>query len=384
VVKNRFLNASAGPIRIAIYAGSIAIFLYLGLTAKSNPYLADFITVFTSILLEAFPFILLGTLISSILHLYVQPSTIARALPKGKLKGLLVAAIAGFAFPICECANVPVTRRLIEKQLPVHIAITFLLSVAIVNPVVLLSTWIAFGGNLTIVLLRAGLGMTIAILIGWIISLDPTMQKPLRLPNRNQDDSCGCESDGACDHDHEPGAVQDHSHQHDCNCDCDHDHDDTSHAAPQTHGKPGRLHRIIKSASAVLGHTGTELYMVGRFMIMGAAIAALMQTVLPRAPLISIGTHPIISVLALMILAYLLSLCSEADAFIGATFAAFFSPGAIMAFLVFGPMVDVKNTLMMLDAFKPAFTWRIIVLVSLMVLVAGLGINVAVRLGVVL
>lgn len=358
------------PKRIAVYLGGIGLCLYLGFSARSSQVMADFFTVFTSILLEAFPFILLGTLISSILHLYVRPSTIARVLPKSKLTGLLVAAVAGFAFPICECANVPVTRRLIEKQLPVHIAITFLLSVAIVNPVVLLSTWIAFGGKLVIVLLRAGLGMLIAISIGWIISLDPAMQRPLRRPAEKEAESA------CCDHEHEPAME--------AGCDCGHQHEHAETCHESSHPGHGSLQRLAGSIRSVLSHTGSELYMVGRFMIMGAAIAALMQTVLPRAPLISIGTQPILSVLVLMILAYLLSLCSEADAFIGATFASFFSPGAIIAFLVFGPMVDVKNTLMMLDAFKPGFTWRIITLVSLMVLLAGLAINIAVRLGVVL
>jgi uncharacterized protein len=125
----------------------------------------------------------------------------------------------------------------------------------------------------------------------------------------------------------------------------------------------------------VLEHTGSELYAVGRFLIMGAAVASVMQTLLPRSSLIGIGAAPVLSILVLMFLAYVLSLCSEADAFIAATFAGYFTPGAVMAFMVYGPMMDIKNTLMLLEGFKPRFVFILFALTTVLCLLAGYAIN---------
>jgi hypothetical protein len=338
MVVNQKIEITAGPLIIVLSAASAVI---LGFAARgSSPAAAavsDFITVFFSILLEAFPFILLGTLISSAIHLFVTPAMIARFVPRGNITGLIAASIAGFAFPICECANVPVTRRLLAKGLPVPTAVTFLLAVAIVNPVVLFSTWIAFGGSLRIVLLRGLFGMGIAILIGWIMGLIPSCRQPLRdIPMA---ENC------------------DHGHNHSDTCDC---------------------HESRPAASGlrnILSHTGEEFYAVGRYMITGAAVASLMQTLLPRGAVVGIGANPVLSVVILMALAYSLSLCSEADAFIAATFAGYFTPGAVVAFLVYGPMMDIKNTLMLLDGFKPKFIITLVGLVTAACLAAGLAVN---------
>lgn len=337
-----------------------------GLAARRSEYprLADFTTVFLSILLEAFPFVLLGTLISSAIHILVSAETIARILPRSRLAGLLAASAAGFAFPICECANVPVTRRLLAKGLPAPLAVTFLLAVAIVNPVVLFSTWVAFGGNLGVVLLRGLLGMGIAVLTGWIVGSLPVGRQPLRDAAPG-----GAGEEQGWEHgpDHGPG----------CDCGHDHPHDHDAGHGGNRGADTGRAGRrgAADAALEILTHAGAEIYSVGRYLILGAAVAALMQTILPRAALVGVGAAPLLSVAALMVLAYLLSLCSEADAFIAATFAGYFTPGAVLAFMVYGPMMDVKNTLMLLDGFKPRFVAILLALVTAACLGAGFLVN---------
>ncbi|HOX13501.1 MAG TPA: permease [Spirochaetia bacterium] len=328
------------------------------------PRLADFTTVFLSILLEAFPFVLLGTLISSAIHILVSAETIARILPRSRLAGLLAASAAGFAFPICECANVPVTRRLLAKGLPAPLAVTFLLAVAIVNPVVLFSTWVAFGGNLGVVLLRGLLGMGIAVLTGWIVGSLPVGRQPLR---DTAPGGAGEEQGWEHGPDHGPG----------CDCGHDHPHDHDAGHGGNRGADTGRAGRrgAADAALEILTHAGAEIYSVGRYLILGAAVAALMQTILPRAALVGVGAAPLLSVAALMVLAYLLSLCSEADAFIAATFAGYFTPGAVLAFMVYGPMMDVKNTLMLLDGFKPRFVAILLALVTAACLGAGFLVN---------
>lgn len=350
------------------YAVALALILSLimGWQVRNGAYreLSDFMTIFMSILLEAFPFVILGTLISSAINLFVTPTLLARVIPKNKFLGLFAASLTGFAFPICECANVPVTRRLIAKGLPAPVAVTFLLSVAIVNPVVLLSTWIAFGGSWTAVLARGGFGMGIAIMAGWIVGLVKSYERPLK-----ESDAGGGSEPAGCDCGHDHGLDDDRG------CDCGHEHGHGHDHADEHSHKPASRRSLTSLAGEVLSHTSGELFDVGRYLIMGAAVASLMQVVLPRASLIGIGLHPVVSVVALMALAYVLSLCSEADAFIAATFAGYFSPGAVLAFMVYGPMMDVKNTLMLLDGFKARFVTGLVVITTALCLAAGLAVN---------
>ncbi len=354
------LRPRAGPV---MFVMCIVAAIAAGRVAGSGgfPALADFITVFFSILLEAFPFILLGTTISSAINLFVTPEIISRFMPRSRILGSFLASLLGFAFPICECANVPVMRRLVAKGMPIPIAVTFLLSVAIVNPVVLFSTWVAFGGDWKIVLLRGGFGMLVAIVVGNLAGLFEASKRPLKVSPGGTPHAHGQEADECCGH--EIGA-------HGASCPgCGHDHGGTGHATDA--GRRAWTRVVVD----VLEHTGTELFSVGRYMISGAAVAALMQTILPRSILVGVGTAPFISILVLMALAYLLSLCSEADAFIAASFSGYFTQGAIVAFLVFGPMMDVKNTLMLLDGFKPKFVLVIVVLVTVACCLAGVFVN---------
>jgi len=332
--------------------------------------LVNFTTMFISIIIEAFPFVLLGVIISSMIQVFVTEDMLLRWIPKKKFPALLGASLMGIFFPICECANVPVTRRLIAKGVPLHVGITFLMSVAIMNPVVLIATFYAFGGNWRVALLRGLLGMIGAIVIGLIVSYTKNPQAALR--KVTNDLSCGC------DHDHSPSS--DHCcHAHEASaapaslsCSC-HGHPSSSGEDTNETTTTGR--KFINRVEEIIYHTSAELFAVGRFLILGAFISSFVQVFLPRQLLLFAGQQPVLSILILMALAYGLSLCSEADAFIAATFVGQFTTGSIMAFMIFGPMIDVKNTLMLLEGFKAKFVYRLIAITSLVCFTLAILIN---------
>lgn len=299
----------------------------------------NFTIIFLSIILEAIPFVLIGAFVSSIIQLFVSEQLIARLIPRNKWIGLLAASLLGLIFPVCECAIIPVVRRLMKKGMPVYIAITFMLAVPIINPIVLLSTYYAFSGQVYMVFMRAGFGMVGAIAVGYLIDVFHGRKNPLR---------------------------EDAVYNVNCSCGC-------------TDGRhefyTGSKNRIIV-VRQILEHTSRELYDVGKYLIIGAFLSAFMQTFIERKLIASIGRGPITSILVLMGLAFILSLCSEADAFIARTFMGQFTTGAITAFLVFGPMLDLKNTMMLMGTFKGKFVIKLIALIVTVCVLIGIWVNV--------
>lgn len=293
---------------------------------------------FISIVLEAMPFVLLGTLISSIIEVFVSTGWMTKQFEGGKLRFYFIAGLVGFIFPVCECAIVPIMRRLIKKGVPRGIAITFMLATPIVNPVVLLSTYYAFSGDIPMVLARAVFGYTGAVIIGMIMEW---YMKGFKIEKEEavESHSCSCH-----DHDH------DHDHDHGDSC-CGHDHE---------------VEATWKDkAKDILSHTSSEFIDVGRFLIIGAILAASMQTFVPREAITIVSDNKELSILVMMLMAFVLSLCSEADAFIAATFRGTFSDSSLVAFLIFGPMIDIKNTIMLSATFKPKFVIRLIGVITL-------------------
>lgn len=347
--------------RIFIFIiGSLITILFLnimigfegnGLLNSEKSYLEGFTIVFLSIILEAIPFVMIGSFISSIIKIFVSEKAIARIIPKSRFVGLVAASLMGFVFPVCECAIVPIMRRLIKKGVPIHIAVTFMLSVPIVNPVVLASTYYAFSGEAHMVFLRGFLGLTSAILIGHIVGI---IQNNNPLKNNTSQDHirCGCSDE----HNH---------HSHDI-CGCGHDH----------HSVIGKKDSILSKGINIIEHTGLELYNVGKFLIIGAFLSALMQTFISRSYILSIGEGKISSTIVMMVLAFVLSLCSEADAFIARTFVGQFTTGSIVGFLILGPMIDIKNTLMLSSSFKIKFVIKLITIISLVCFTMAMLVNI--------
>ncbi|MEG7379871.1 permease [Bacillus vallismortis] len=279
-------------------------------------------SIFISILIEAIPFILIGVILSGIIQMFVSEEMIARIMPKNRFLAVLFGALAGVLFPACECGIIPITRRLLLKGVPLHAGVAFMLTAPIINPIVLFSTFIAFGNRWSVVFYRGGLALAVSVIIGIILSYqfkDNQLLKP-----------------------HEPGH---HHHHH---------------------------HTLLQKLGGTLRHAIEEFFSVGKYLIIGAFIAAAMQTYVKTSTLLAIGQNDVSSSLVMMGLAFVLSLCSEVDAFIASSFSSTFSLGSLIAFLVFGAMVDIKNLLMMLAAFKKRFVFLLITYIVVLVLAGSL------------
>ncbi|MCY8535647.1 permease [Bacillus vallismortis] len=279
-------------------------------------------SIFISILIEAIPFILIGVILSGIIQMFVSEEMIARIMPKNRFLAVLFGALAGVLFPACECGIIPITRRLLLKGVPLHAGVAFMLTAPIINPIVLFSTFIAFGNRWSVVFYRGGLALAVSLIIGVILSYqfkDNQLLKP-----------------------EEPGH---HHHHH---------------------------HTLLQKLGGTLRHAIDEFFSVGKYLIIGAFIAAAMQTYVKTSTLLAIGQNDVSSSLVMMGLAFVLSLCSEVDAFIASSFSSTFSLGSLIAFLVFGAMVDIKNLLMMLAAFKKRFVFLLITYIVVLVLAGSL------------
>jgi len=285
---------------------------------------------FIAIVLEALPFMLLGTLIGGMIEAFVPRERLAALLPKRRMVTVLVGAGLGAIFPTCECAIVPVVRSLLRKGVPLGAAVAYLLGGPIVNPLVAASTAVAYSFSWPVVIVRLTCGYAIAVGVGFWMDFR----------FRNQHDALVPE---VVNHNHADCCCHDHEH---------HDHHD---------GAWGFNAFRAKLASAI-HHAADEFFDIGRYMIIGAFLAALLQTLVARQTFVAaIAGAPALSVLLMMVLAVSLNLCSEADAFVAASFRATVVPlSAQMAFMVLGPMLDIKLLLMYL----PVFRRRAIIMLS--------------------
>lgn len=286
-----------------------------------------FALIFSSIMLEAIPFILIGAMLSAIMQTFLTEEILAKAVPKNPLLGSIGAGLLGLVFPICECATVPITRGLIKKGVPINVAVTYMLAAPIVNPLVILSTYYAFNENLKVLALRVGLGFVIAVATGLIMSAlqkDMTFIKEGFTANSNL-----------------------------CNCGCN---------------NYGRRHSKLHM---IFNHGVKELYDIGKYFIIGASLAALFQVIVPKDKLFIFGANPVAGIIVMLLFAFFVSLCSEADAFVASAFLGSFSFGAVMGFLLLGPMADLKNTLMLFSTYKKSFVLKLLFVVFSLCFIAS-------------
>ncbi|WP_263864139.1 permease [Paenibacillus lycopersici] len=287
-------------------------------------------------IMEAIPFILLGVIVSGLIQTFLSERWIARVMPRNRFAASLLGCGVGLLFPACECGIVPITRRLLRKGVPLHAGIAFMLTGPIINPVVLFATYIAFGNDWRMVLVRGGAAVVVAYATAIILSyLYPKL--PMRL---REDAELGT------------AALE-------------------TAAASEQPTIPRVSMPMYRRLYDVMLHAIDEFFSVGKYLVLGAFIAASMQTFIPTSSLMKLGGNPVAASLVMICLAFVMSLCSEADAFIASSFRSTFSVGALSAFLVFGPMIDIKNTLMLLGVFRGRF---VLVLIGLIV-VCTLGVS---------
>ncbi|WP_339272172.1 permease [Paenibacillus sp. FSL W8-0426] len=305
-------------------------------------------TILVSILLEAMPFLLIGVLLSSLMQWFVSEDMVRRLTPKNPVLGIIAAGLLGIAFPICECGMIPVVRRLMRKGMPAYIATTFILSGPVVNPVVFTATLLAFPSHPEIVIARMGLAFAVAAIVGGLVYLF-AKQNPLR--KTNVPDELSVQTTVRT----HPGFKMAHPHVHN-----GHDHSDHEHP---------------KNWRSFFIHAGDELFDMGKYLVLGAVITACIQTFVSRADLISLGNGPISSYVFMMAFAYVLSLCSTSDAFVASAFSHTFALGPLLSFLVLGPMLDFKSTLMLLSTFRTRFVIGLAIAIIVLVFAGSWLIN---------
>lgn len=289
-----------------------------------------FATVFLGIFIEAVPYLLFGTLISGLVEVFLDRELMARVISKRALPAAISGALMGMVFPVCECGVIPLTRRLFHKGLPLPAGIAFLLAAPVFNPIVIFSTAAAFGWG-AMLGWRVGLTFVIAIVVGLIFAVEKDPANVLRPVHLS-----------AGEHDH---------------------------AQPHEVASFGdKVHQALLICA-------DEFFEMGRYLIIGSMLAAGLQTFIPQSSLLAIGSGAILSVIVMMVLAVILSICSTVDAFVALGFVNAFSFGSILSFLVFGPMVDIKSTLMYLQVFRRKPVAYLILIPLLSSLLAGVAFN---------
>jgi len=305
--------------------------------------LQTLVSTVIAVFLEASPFLLLGSLLSALFEVFLPGDQIARCLPRRKILGLFFGLFAGMLIPTCECGVVSIVRRFLKKDVPPHIAITYMLSAPVINPLVLAATYVAFQGNIWMVLGRAGLVAACAGSLGWALSA----VHPSQLIRQ---------ADKLSFHIHEPsaGAPADK-----------HGEPNFNHGMTHDSGPRGENRQEPKFIRIFL-HTASEFMDMGKFLVLAGIIVGLLKVFLPQDALVLFRENTVLAVGAMMLLAILLSVCSEADAFIAAAFSTF-PAAARLAFVAIGPMVDLKLVFMYAAVFKLPVVLALVVVPTLLV-----------------
>jgi uncharacterized membrane protein YraQ (UPF0718 family) len=297
----RARTTDLGLLAVACVIGAAALARPVIHDVVGRPAVANFATVFVAIVLQAVPFLALGVTVSAAIGTFVPPGLLPRLLPKRPVAAVPVGAVAGVALPGCECGSVPIARRLVDRGAPAGAALAFLLAAPAINPVVLVATAVAFPGRPEMIVGRFAASLLAAVSIGWIW---------VRL---GRDDLL------------------------------------LSRRSPHVHADT--------KGAAFLQIAQHDFLNAGGFLIIGAATAGALQTIVPRSILTSLSGNGVVAVLALAGLAVIMAICSEADAFIAASLKQF-SPTAQLVFMTVGPMVDVKLAALQAGTFGRSFALR--------------------------
>ncbi len=295
----------------------------LNTTTKLN----EFITLFLSLIIEATPFVFLGVTVSTLVAIFLKDEWVIKILPKNRALSHIIISLLGVFMPVCECGNVPVVRRFLLKGFRISHSITFLLAAPIINPITIWSTVAAFPNNPEIVIFRMGAALFIANFLGILLSFNKNDERFLTEEFYKE----------VCDHDH--------SHNH-----------------------KNKLAQALDTFQS-------EFSIMITALTFGSVIAAFSQSFIPREAIQSIGSNPFLSILAMILLAFVISICANVDAFFASSLANRFTLGSLTSFLVFGPMIDIKILTMLKSTFKFKFLVLVAGFVFLFSVIIGLLVN---------
>lgn len=319
---------------LLIIAGALVVAALVALALVSPgpalpTRLQDGLTLSISVLIESMPFVVLGVLLSIVVQVWVPPGAIERWMPRRAWARRMALSLLGMLVPVCECGNVPFARGLMMRGFTVPETLTFLIAAPIVNPIVIITTHQAFGFDDGILIARLVGGFAVANLIGWLYSRHPD---PDGLVTERFAASCELAND--------PDAT-----------------------------------RGLDRGRRSLAQFVVELRAVMPALIIGSALAGAVQVLVPRSALLAIGSNPALSIVAMILLAMIVSICSNVDSFFALSFASTFTPGSIVAFLLVGPLVDVKMLALLRTTFRSKVLVGLVVIVVLFAVAVGSVVN---------
>lgn len=327
-------------------------------------------TIFFSLLVEALPFLLLGVLLSSALLAFVNERKLVAMMPRNAVLGALVGSCIGFLFPVCECGNVPVARRLLAQGVPSAVAIGFLLAAPTINPIVIWSTWVAFRDRPEMVIWRVILTLIIATIVGVIFGVQKDIRAMLHPklvrsmpqlpdPKTNEKSSSPLLGSGT----YFLGTGQALALENAAVMGGD--------LSTLLLGTAQQSNRVVVFVDNII----REIRELGGVLVLGSGIVAIIQTAVPRETIINLGQGTIVPILTMMVLALVVSICSTVDAFFALSFASMFTSGALLAFLVFGPTVDLKSIGLMLSVFRPRTVFYLFAITAQLTFLLTLGLH---------
>lgn len=317
--------------RVAVVAGVLVGLAALRLvSAQTGQWslpdrLQDWITLSLSVMIEALPFVMLGICIAIIVQVWLPAERLLTYLPQQPLLRRACLSLLGIALPVCECGNVPLARGLLAKGLTPSESLVFLLAAPILNPVTIITTQQAFAGDMTILWARVFGGFAIANLVGWVYARRPAEEL---LTNTFV-----------------------------ASCQADH------------------VQQSKRVASLAIFRREVQAMLPA--LVVGAGLAGLVQVLVSREVLVSLGSQPVWSVIAMVALAFIISICSNVDAFFALAFRQTFMTGALVSFLTFGPMIDIKMLSLLRTTYRPSVLLQVSALVGLASITLGLVVNYA-------
>lgn len=321
---------------------SLIIAMFPALQAR-NPWMPvnTIIMGVAGLLLQAVPFTLIGVLVSAAVETWVTADFIEKHAPKSIANGFLAAILAGVCVPVCDCVVVPTFSRLVARKLPLPCAVTFLCAVPVVNPVSIWATWYAFADVPAVAVTRVALGVGVALLVGISFVIFPVKSQVLR--EKFFIKSCGSTCD-SCDFDNNVGPLISFK----------------DHLKIYAH------------------HVYADFMRLMPIILFGTTVASIIRVWLGADPASKINTTTVfVAIPAMMLIAYASSLCSSSDAVIARSLAASLPMSSVIVFLLFGPMLDIKNTLMLIEDFKGKFVIRLTATIVVICLLAALLVHLA-------
>lgn len=321
---------------------ALIIAMFPALQAR-NPWMPvnTIIMGVAGLLLQAVPFTLIGVLVSAAVETWITADFIEKHAPKSIANGFLAAILAGVCVPVCDCVVVPTFSRLVARKLPLPCAVTFLCAVPVVNPVSIWATWYAFADVPAVAVTRVALGVGVALLVGISFVIFPVKSQVLR--EKFFIKSCG----STCDS-------------------CDFDNND------------GPLISFKDHLKIYAHHVYADFMRLMPIILFGTTVASIIRVWLGADPASKINTTTVfVAIPAMMLIAYASSLCSSSDAVIARSLAASLPMSSVIVFLLFGPMLDIKNTLMLIEDFKGKFVIRLTATIVVICLLAALLVHLA-------